>query len=364
MGRRSRFVYFVRRRYDPALGGMEDGSTNRRRPEAVTYCLPLPDVPQKVCDALKRHFLDDRSVQVIEDRRRGERRSSDDRRLGDVGTDLDRRLIMSLYGRRVGERRAEVEPCEAPPLPRKLQGWADRIVFLRRFPPAVETIDDHEDLRLVIRLQSGDIEAFNRLYERYLVRVCVYAEAALGDSHEAEDIAHEVLLKMLNAVPGYTIRGIPFRIWIFRVLRNQIRDHLAKRSRVVLEDPAAVADKIETATPLELELFERLSEHDFGKLVEPLTEVQRQVIVLRYLLGYSNADCARLLGRTPGAIRQNHYLALRALEPLLSKPASPDPASLGREDRQPMRRLIVPKMIGPGGFTLLPAWTPRGAWGY
>src|SRR5437588_517470 len=56
-------------------------------------------------------------------------------------------------------------------------------------------------------------------------------------SHEAEDATQQVFLQAMEALPRYELRAVPFRAWLFRIVRNYSIKHLAKHSRVEVEDP-------------------------------------------------------------------------------------------------------------------------------
>jgi hypothetical protein len=91
-----------------------------------------PDLPE-LYDILSRHFRDEPGVEIVIERRRGERRSDEDRRHGSGKPPLgaDRRRLHHPAGRRVGERRAIVRPAERPPsLPEEVAEYADRLSFV------------------------------------------------------------------------------------------------------------------------------------------------------------------------------------------------------------------------------------------
>lgn len=96
------------------------------------YCLVPPDLPE-LHHVLSRHFRDDPSVEVVRERRSGERRSGAERSRGD-GEALrgaDRRWLHRPVDRRVDERRAILTAAEQrPPLPEEVAAHADRLTFV------------------------------------------------------------------------------------------------------------------------------------------------------------------------------------------------------------------------------------------
>lgn len=337
----------------------------RRAPGSLrrgpVYCIVPRELEPAVAAALIEHFAADRAVEVIEDRRTGERRRQvDRRRLAGPRYD-ERRLIRNLNGRRVGERRATLERCAAPGLPPAVAEAARQLEFVRRIAPSAERIADLEDLRLVTQLQAGSRSAFDAIYERYLSRLHVYARAALDDPHEAEDVAHEVLITMLEEVGDYEVRGIPFRIWVFRVLQNQVRKNLAKKRRLVVEDPLALHTRVEAAglsggagpVSLDQRLFDRIADSGFMDRIERLSKPQRQVLVLRFLLGFDLEEAARLLGITPNAAANLQYRALAALRSRGQRECEREPSTA----RFGMRRLRGTSLVGESRRVALHAFS-------
>jgi hypothetical protein len=142
-----------------------------------------------------------------------------------------------VQGRRVSDRRTTSLAVAAPELPRKLERYAQQLVFFERIEPTDEQAEDADTARLVIRFQAGDEEAFAGLYVRYFNRVYVYLRTALNDPIEAEDAAQHVFMRVYEALPRYERRGQPFRGWLFRIVRNYTLDQLKKLGRNLPTEP-------------------------------------------------------------------------------------------------------------------------------
>lgn len=301
------------------------------------YCLLDLELPEEARRSIAEQL--DRRIEVITERRRGERRGGERRQLaGD--TPNERRRVRNTDGRRVGERRARLVACDESEIPPALRRWNGQLSLVRREPPAPERSSDLDDLRLVIRLQSGDESAFDAIYHRYLARFHAYAQAALGDTHEAEDAVQEVFLKMLRFVPRYELRGTPFRVWLFRVLGNEVRNRVAKANGVVVEEPGAIAHRLDDAAALEDEVaFEHLAQADFIQGIAGLPEAQRKVLALRFLLGMDLAEIAQTLDSSPNAVANVQYRALGSLRAELG--GSGEREAPRRRTDLAMRRLCV-----------------------
>ena len=251
----------------------------------------------------------------------------------------ERRRIHNVDGRRVGERRATLLPVpETPSMPAEAIPYVDRLSFVERDAPSVQEVEDLDTAWLVIALQAGEPGAFDEIYERYVSRVYRYMRIALGDEHEAEDAAHEIFVKLLDALPRYETRAVPFRIWLFRIVRNHTINHLRKHRRISVMAPDQVNRRVEEAgarSPTDAVLA--LDDDDLLRLIGCLPIAQRQVMVLRYVMEFSVAEVAKILGRSPNAVSM---LQQRAFAILRSRLVEIGRGPEARATRLPMRRQL------------------------
>jgi RNA polymerase sigma-70 factor, ECF subfamily len=308
-------------------------------PRAITYCILPRDLADELHEHLRRHWLDDPTVEVIVERRGEERRSGERRRRkGEPPDGRERRAVRSRRGRRVGERRASSSRALPPPLPRKARRYAGRLVFVLRRLPSSQAAEDVEVARLVVEYQLGDVSALEDIYLRYFDRVYAYARVALRDAHGAEDVTQQVFTRVIEALPRYELRpGTPFRAWLFRIARNTILDSRAAQLRSQPEEPAMLEARRERHESAEAsEALDWLTDADLYLFVELLPPSQREVLVLRYVLDMSNNEIAAALDRTSEAVRQLLSRAHRSLERRLVAAGR----ARGRSERSPMLRRV------------------------
>src|SRR5204862_219838 len=84
---------------------------------------------------------------------------------------------------------------------------------------------------LVRRAQRYEEDALQQLYEKYHPKIYNYAFLQMGDVQAAEDLAADVMLKMLESVRKYEFKGLPFGAWVFRIARNRLIDLHRRRKR-------------------------------------------------------------------------------------------------------------------------------------
>jgi RNA polymerase sigma-70 factor (ECF subfamily) len=198
-----------------------------------------------------------------------------------------------------------------------LSGLVDKPRDLSAGREAASAPTDHnEEWQLVQRAQALDETALASLYSTYYPRIYNYAFLQLGDIQAAEDLASEVMLKMLESIKKYRFRGTPFSAWVFRIARNRLIDLHRRRKRrgeVNLSEPLA-SMQIGPQT-----LAERALERGQLQLaLKYLTDEQRQVIVLKFIEGFDNASLARILGRSEGAIKSLQHRALNSLRRVMA----------------------------------------------
>ena len=173
----------------------------------------------------------------------------------------------------------------------------------------------------VSRARAGDHGAVRYLYERYAGDVQNYVRAIVRDSHEAEDIVHNVFAKLVTSLGSYEERNVPFAAWILRVARNAALDSLRQRRAVPCEDVRTVDTRqVEGVfSPVAESLRHALSE---------LPDEQRRVVLMRHIVGLSPSEIATRLGKSEGSIHALHHRGRGALRAALLR-LDAAPATVG-----------------------------------
>ena len=169
-----------------------------------------------------------------------------------------------------------------------------------------------DEKRWIARARQGDPEAIAALYRHYADGIYRYLFYRLGDAETAEDLTADVFLKMIEDLPRYEERGLPFGAWLFRIARARLIDHW--------RHTAALGDT-ETGPYVTREVPEDAI--DASEMIERalrvLTPEQREVITLRFLVGMSLEEVARAMGKTVGAVKALQHRALGTLARYLEK---------------------------------------------
>ena len=175
---------------------------------------------------------------------------------------------------------------------------------------------EYNEENLIQAAQKGDRDAFARLYAAHVERVYRYLLRRLGEPADAEDVTAEVFMRAMRALPSYRAKGVPFIAWLFRIAHNQAGNYLKKRARrreLPLLETAAVSDDPEEAALRQVMLSE------VSQAMQGLTNLQREVLTLRFGTDLSITETAKAMNRSVEAVKFLQYSALRALRRLLGE---------------------------------------------
>ena len=81
---------------------------------------------------------------------------------------------------------------------------------------------------IVEQAQTGDILAFEALFEYYNSRICTYLAHIVGNEEEGRDLAQETFLKAWQAI-GKIHNETRFDTWLYRIATNTAIDYLRRR---------------------------------------------------------------------------------------------------------------------------------------
>lgn len=160
--------------------------------------------------------------------------------------------------------------------------------------------------KAVSAAKTGDREALHFLYVRYSPELLRYVNSFVKDSHEAEDIVQNVFAKLITAIAKYERKDVPFTAWILRVARNAALDHLRARRAIPTEE-VRMTDSGSADVAMELG-------KDLRHALQLLPDDQREVLVLRHVVGLSPVEIANTLDRTESSVHGLHHRGRRTLQ--------------------------------------------------
>jgi RNA polymerase sigma-70 factor (ECF subfamily) len=180
---------------------------------------------------------------------------------------------------------------------------------------------------LVRGAMDGDAKAIDRLLSALRPLVTSYCRARLGTwarrTGDADDCAQEILLAVFSVLPRYQGSEETFLPFVYGIAAHKVNDLFRRESRD-RSQPLADFDSMDAllaeSDPGPAERAERGDAlRDIRRSMDILTGVQRQVVILRVLLGFSAADTAAALDiPSAGAVRVVQHRALSRLRRALT----------------------------------------------
>ena len=178
--------------------------------------------------------------------------------------------------------------------------------------PAVQVPDE-----LVMQAMAGDRDAVARLLEVIRPLVARYCRGRLGPVDRsylsADDVAQEVCLAVLTALPNYRVQGKPFLAFVYGIAAHKVIDAHRAVSRGRTDPVADVPDSVEIGAGPEQRVLHGELSAQLRALLDELPEKQREILVLRIVVGLSAEETAEIVGASPGAVRVAQHRALGKL---------------------------------------------------
>ncbi len=172
--------------------------------------------------------------------------------------------------------------------------------------------------RYVVLAQKGESSAFEALYDHFYDQIFRYIVFKTSDFTTAEDLTEDVFLRMLESIRKFKPQGHPFSSWLFRIAHNRVIDHYRKRGR----DRNVPLDTIlstvgDSQTTLDNYVETKLAMREVNQAMAQLTELQREVLNLRFAGGLSIKETAETVKRNENSVKALQHSAVKKLRILL-----------------------------------------------
>lgn len=184
-----------------------------------------------------------------------------------------------------------------------------------------------DEARLVRRAREGDTAAMEALYLAYVDRVHRFAFSRLHDDAEARDVAQDVFVSALHGLPGLRVDD-RFGPWLMRIAHVTILARWRRTGRgprlVALDNDPDVPDggaELPSPDDVARDVQRRLDGAAIGAALTRLTDLQQQVVTLRFIADLSVADTAAAVGCTQDAVKKLQRRGLAGLRLWLDREA-------------------------------------------
>lgn len=171
---------------------------------------------------------------------------------------------------------------------------------------------------VVAEAVAGDRDALREVLETIRPIVVRYCRARVGTAERngfsADDVAQEVCLAAITALPRYRDQGRPFLAFVYGIAAHKVAD----AHRAAGRDLSYPADSVPDGRSLEPGPEQLAIAADsvarMNELLEILPDKQREILILRVVVGLSAEETAAAVSTTPGAVRVAQHRALARLK--------------------------------------------------
>jgi len=175
------------------------------------------------------------------------------------------------------------------------------------------------DIDLCRMASSGNLAAFEILYERYHRRTYSLALRMTGSQTEAEDLTQEVFIQLFRKVGSF--RGdSAFSTWLHRMTVNQVLMHFRRRSvkneRTSEDGEMPEQSVVGSANPNKMQVVDRIA---LKNAIAQLPDGYRNVFILHDVEGFEHEEVARLMGISVGTSKSQLHKARLKLRGLLAQ---------------------------------------------
>lgn len=174
------------------------------------------------------------------------------------------------------------------------------------------------DEELAAQMQLGSEAALEQLVARYHIAIYTYIARLSGDYHAAGDIVQEIFIKLCKSIGQYR-QGAPFKPWLYRIASNTYKDYCktAYVRRVVpgLEQSGGYPAHAATTEETFMQNYER---EQFIEAINSLSEIYREIILLRYYQELKLEEIAGVLNIPTGTVKSRLSNGLAQLKQLLA----------------------------------------------
>ena len=173
--------------------------------------------------------------------------------------------------------------------------------------------EEQNEKEILKQASQGNQEAFGFLYESYVDRIFNYIYYRTGNVHDAEDLTARVFQRAMKHIPKYQDRGVPFSAWLYRIAHNLVANWHRDRSRkqeIAITDMMALPAKHEHP---EITLVRTEKQDALLRLIRNLPPDRQQLLILKFVEGYSNAEIGKIMTRSEGAVKSLYHRTLLAL---------------------------------------------------
>ena len=185
----------------------------------------------------------------------------------------------------------------------------------KRSKPATQDLRSLADEDLMQLVRSGNVRAFEAVYERHSGVAFSLSYRMVGTRNAAEDVVQEAFLSIWRSGARYDRSRGSVRTWVLGIVHHRAIDAL-RRSSVHDKRRASdegIEERFEARERTEVEVARRDEAGTVRVALETLPTEQSQVIELAYFGGFTHTEIADMLQTPIGTIKGRMRLGLEKM---------------------------------------------------
>lgn len=162
--------------------------------------------------------------------------------------------------------------------------------------------------------EDGAMDSLLREVRPMVVRYCRARLARVsGLAHYSDDVAQEVCVALLSALPRYEDRGRPFASFVYGIAAHKVADTLRVAGRVETVPTDTLPERADDGPGPEEAAVRVIETQKARELLDELPEQQRRLLVMRVIVGLTADETGHVLGMSAGAVRVAQHRAIARL---------------------------------------------------
>lgn len=183
------------------------------------------------------------------------------------------------------------------------------------------TPQEAELTRLATRAAAGDDGVVPELLAQIRPMIVRYCRARLGQTRSgaymtADDVAQEVCIAVLDALPRFQDVGRPFAAFVFGIAAHKVTDAHRKASRDLADPTEILPEQSDPTDDPERQALASDTARRLSAVLDKLPPAHREIVLMRVAVGLSAEEVGQILGMSAGAVRVTQHRALNRLRVL------------------------------------------------
>jgi RNA polymerase sigma-70 factor (ECF subfamily) len=170
------------------------------------------------------------------------------------------------------------------------------------------------DALLLLRFANGEIDAFGEIFDRYHKSIYRFIYFRVGFEETAQDLTSIVFTKLLERLSQSKLSFLSFHLrgYLYQIARNVIVDYYRSKDK---EELPLIYNEEEVSFISEKRLMDKaVSNAELEYSLKSLPPDIREVVILRYIEDLSIKEVAKIVDKTPEAVRVIIHRALKRLQ--------------------------------------------------